>query len=175
MPRAILIIFYGSQFKSSKSRLYMILTRKEATVIEKIRNRSTRKEIARKLGISTFEVEDIVNDLVQRLAIQRSDNVKEQCEVLLDTYEIEDNTEKISKQKKTIEVLIPEGYEDHIRKQYGILPRREIARQLNLSKVTLNLMIMQLGLREKGMPELHNQRFFEQNEDHIQSVNIKEV
>ncbi|KHL97042.1 hypothetical protein QW71_03790 [Paenibacillus sp. IHB B 3415] len=133
----------------------MILTKKEAVVIEMIRKRLTRKDIARKLVISIYEVDNIVSRLVERSAIQRSEFGRGECKVLLDAYEINDNSEQLFKSKKGIEVLIPEKYEEYIRNQYGVIPRREIAKQLNLNKVTLNQMIMQLGLGGKEMVQIN--------------------
>ncbi len=69
------------------------------------------------------------------------------------------------KKTKVIEILIPEEYENYIRSQYGIIPRREIARQLNLNKVTLNLMIMNLGLAEKELVQ-HNNHSSKVNNEH---------
>lgn len=139
----------------------MILTKKEAAVIEMIRNCLSRKNIARKLCIRMCEVDDIVSELEKRSAIQRSEFGKNKYRVLLETYDVDDNSEQAFKSKRIMKVSIPKEYEDYIRRQYGVIPRREIARQLKLSKVTLNLMIMNLGLDEKEKLQLNKQHFME--------------
>ncbi|MBB6632779.1 helix-turn-helix transcriptional regulator [Cohnella thailandensis] len=124
----------------------MMLTKKESYIVEMLRVNMTRKEIAQKLGISIYEVGGIVTRLVERSVIQRSETGKGACKVLLDTYDIAGDNEVPIEPKKGITLVIPDGYEDYIRGHYGIIPRRELARRLNLDKVTLNLMIIQLGL-----------------------------
>ncbi|UNK19381.1 hypothetical protein MNQ98_04935 [Paenibacillus sp. N3/727] len=144
----------------------MILTKREAAVIKMLRGSETRRNIARKLNIRMHELDSIVSELENQSAIQRLKSEKYEYRVLLGTYEVDENSEQAVMPKKTkvIEVLIPEEYENYIRNQYGLIPRREIARQLNLNKVTLNLMIMNLGLADKEMLQHNNQQYFKQNE-----------
>ncbi|NUU74337.1 hypothetical protein [Paenibacillus xylanilyticus] len=139
----------------------MILTKREAAVIEMLRGCETRRNIARKLNIRMHELDSIVLELENHSTIQKLESKSYEYRVVLDTYEVDENSEQAVMPKKTkvIEILIPEEYENYIRSQYGVIPRREIARQLNLNKVTLNLMIMNLGLADKGVVEDNNQHF----------------
>ncbi|MEO2255430.1 hypothetical protein ABGV43_00450 [Paenibacillus amylolyticus] len=144
----------------------MILTKREAAVIEMLRGCETRRNIARKLNIRMHELDSIVSELENQSAIQRMKSENYEYRVFLGTYEVDENSEQAVMPKKTkvIEVSIPEEYENYIRSQYGLIPRREIARQLNLNKVTLNLMIMNLGLADKELVQHNNHHSFKQSQ-----------
>lgn len=88
-------------------------------------------------------------DWGEHSAIQKNIFKEGEHKILMNSYHDNSDISKYNtKSKKMMEVFIPEGYEDFIRDHYGVVPRREIARELNLSKVLLNLMIIQLGLKE---------------------------
>jgi len=118
----------------------MILTTNESEVLERIRIGMTQTNITRDLGWSLYVVGNIVSGLVNKSALQRLPGNK--YKVLADAYDISDDKTKSGKLK----LIIPEEMELYIRGHYRKIPRKELARRLNLDKVTLNNMILQLGI-----------------------------
>ncbi|MCD9026029.1 hypothetical protein [Cohnella silvisoli] len=89
----------------------------------------------------------IIGRLVEKSAIIRPVPGKPGYDILLDYYEILDDTAGTLKDKDgMMKVIIPDGYEDYIRLHYDRIPRKELARRLNLDKFTLNMMLLQLGM-----------------------------
>lgn len=119
----------------------MKLQEKDAVILERLRIGMNQKQISEELNLSTYLVGIIVNRLTGMSAVQKLKNG--QYKVLIDTYEI---TNEALDRPRRMNVHIPEGYDEYIRGHYGVIPRREIARRLKLDKVTLNQMIIQLGI-----------------------------
>lgn len=143
----------------------MILTKREAEVLERLRVRVPVMGIVTDLGLGRSTVQRTVKRLEQKSAVIRPGRGNSDYQVLIDVYDIDTNApEPPVRTRKPLErppepkpiekplamkIHIPEGYEEYIRGHYGIIPRRELARRLNLDKVTLNLMILQIGLGGK--------------------------
>jgi|GEM_PF-4833218 hypothetical protein len=55
---------------------------------------------------------------------------------------------KVPKSKPLQIVPVSEDHELYIKGHYNLLTRKELARRLGIDKITLNLMILQLGFGE---------------------------
>jgi hypothetical protein len=123
----------------------MILRQSEADVLELIRQGVQLKDIAANLGIPKVTASNAVARLSELSAIRRIEPGK--YEVLVRrTNQPSENGIVYSGAISTRKIDIPADVEFYIRNHYGKVPRSRIARSLNLDKVTLNLMIIQMRL-----------------------------
>ncbi|MFD2334752.1 helix-turn-helix transcriptional regulator [Cohnella sp. GCM10020058] len=127
----------------------MILSEREAEVIERMRANMGTTAIAEDLGIAKSTASLTIQRLVKKSAVKNEGlpNIPV-YKVLIDTYDIEKNhdTTPQAPASSPIPVHVPKEHAKFIRANYSKMPRRELAKRLNMDKVTLNRMILQLGL-----------------------------
>lgn len=132
----------------------MILTKREAAVLERLRVTGTIQEIADSVGLGDKAARITIGHLRDKRAIQiEGRKNKHIYKVLVHEYETVDELPKEKKDRKPLtrpgepeKVEIPEGYEFYIRGHYDVISRTELARRLKITKVQLNQMIIQIGI-----------------------------
>ncbi|MFD2334673.1 hypothetical protein ACFSR7_35975 [Cohnella sp. GCM10020058] len=109
--------------------------------------------IGKVLGYGEKAVRTSIDRLVEMKAIEiQTYKKKRSYKILIKDYTVDelasDRRERkpLTPPSKPEKIYIPEEYEFYIRGHYKIISRSELSRRLNISKVTLNQMIIQIGL-----------------------------
>jgi hypothetical protein len=126
----------------------MILRKKEAVILECIRQQKNFNEIAESTGIPRGTVVGLIARLSELSVIYR---IKPgHYEVIVDSYEvIAEHGGPLPRGVPEGKLNIPDHIANYLRLNYHKKPRRELAKHLQLNKYTLNTMIIQLGMVKK--------------------------
>ncbi|KIL35856.1 hypothetical protein SD71_10705 [Cohnella kolymensis] len=121
------------------------LTEREASVLGLIGTGLNQIEMAEKLNIPKKTVSNYFARLRELGAIKSTGG---KSEVLVDCYKTVDKLTNGTKRAQQQKVEISDDEALYIRNHYNVLPRSRIAERLGVSKVTFNLMCLQLGMGE---------------------------